>query len=247
MRAIDGTFELLCGYRDKTGTLHKDFEINEMDGSVEEAISRKEIKQNGGKVIRTILEMCCTRIGTLKKADMKDTQWREIIQGLQVADQDYMVFKIREFSIGEELTLKHTCPNCDKSLETLMTVNELEITPFDGLETFDFVLPKGYADKKGTMYTKGKLRHPNGLDREILDPIARNNLGYANTLMLVRCITDFGIQVTDAVMRDIPYSDRTYLLQVMKEHQFGYNLEVEILCDNCGSSFKALLNVVNFL
>ena len=38
------TFELIAGYVDKQGTLHKDFDIREMNGSDEEAISKNEVK-----------------------------------------------------------------------------------------------------------------------------------------------------------------------------------------------------------
>jgi hypothetical protein len=77
-------YSLLDGYKDTDGTIHKDFEVDEMTGAEEEAISKPEIRNNGAKVIRTILERCCTRIGSLTRNNLGSTKWREVIQNLYV-------------------------------------------------------------------------------------------------------------------------------------------------------------------
>lgn len=247
---VGETFELIQGYRDQDGNIHKEFEVREMNGSDEEAISKNEIKSNGAKVLRTLIARCCTRIGTYNKADMKDSKWIELIQSLSVGDQDYIILKIREISLGEEIESKYECPNsdCKEEIITTVTLDELEITPFDGLFEIPFELPKGFVDKDGNVLKKGKLRHPNGLDREVLDNIARKNVGLANTLMLSRCILELeGIKVYDDLVRNLPMKDRRYLMDILKEHKFGVNLEVEVECPTCYETFKASLNAVNFI
>lgn len=245
------TFELLRPYVDKDGVSHLDFEIREMDGSDEEAIAKKEIKSNGAKVLRTLLARCCYRIGTLEKADMRDAKWAEIIQSLPVADQDYMIMQLRKISLGEEIETKHICPDPECKAEILTTIDideDLEITPFDGVTEIEFELPKGYTNKEGNVLKKGKLRYPNGLDREILDGVARKNLGHANTLMLTRLITELeGEKVDDDIVRSLSMKDRKYLLDLLDEHKYGVKLEVEVECPECYESFKASLNAVNFI
>ena len=105
-------YELLAGYRDENGVVHTEFQVREMTGVEEEAISRNEIKSNGGKVIRTLIERCCTRIGTYEQSALKEREWREIVQSLTVGDQDYIMLKIREVTIGKEIEVAHKCPNC---------------------------------------------------------------------------------------------------------------------------------------
>lgn len=244
------TFELLKGYKDENGNIHKDFEIREMNGTDEEAISKKEIKSNGARIIRTLLSRCCLRIGSYEKAEMKDNKWTEIIQSLAVQDQDYMLLKLREVSVGDTIESKHICPDedCKEEIIVEVDIDELEIKPYDGVDEFEFELPKGYRDKEGNILKKGKLRHPNGLDREILDGVARKNLGHANTLMLTRCITELeGKKVDDDMIRNLSMKDRNYLLEVMKEHDFGVNLVVDVECPTCYETFKATLNAVNFI
>ena len=87
------TFELIQGYKDEEGTLHTEVEIREMNGTDEEAISKNDIKSNGGKVARTLLERCILRIGTIYKDEVKSNKWREIVQSLSVGDQDYVLLK----------------------------------------------------------------------------------------------------------------------------------------------------------
>lgn len=250
LRPIGETFELIKGYTDKNGVTHKEFEIREMTGSDEEAISKTEIKSNGAKVLRTLIERCCMRIGTIEKSDIKNTEWREIIQSLSASDQDYILLKLREVSLGEEIESKYTCPNadCKEEILTTITVDELEIVPFNGIEEISFELPKGFKDKDGNILKKGKLRHPNGLDREVLDGVIKKNSGLAHTLMLSRCIIELeGVKVYDELVRSLSLKDRAYLLNLITENKFGIDLSVDVECPSCYETFKASLNAVNFI
>ena len=243
-------FEFIKGYKDKEGTLHKEFEVREMNGMDEEAIAKPDIKSNGAKVLRTLLERCILRIGTIYKEDVKSNVWREMIQELSVGDQDYALLQIRKISLGEEIETKYVCPdhNCKEEILTTIELDELEIIPFNGLHEIEFELPKGFKDKDGKVLRKGKLRHPNGLDRVVLDGVIRKNHGLANTLMLSRCILELeGIKVYDELIRSLSVKDRNYLLDLIKENSFGVNLEVDVDCPTCYNTFKASLNAVNFL
>ncbi len=250
LMAVTETFDLIQGYRDKDGVLHTEFEVREMTGADEEAISKPDIKNNGGKVVRTIIERCCTRIGTYYQKDTKSNKWREMIQDLSVGDQDFILLKIREMSLGEEIESRYKCPNpsCKEDIITTIEIDELEIVPFDGLHEIEFELPRGFKDRDGNVLRKGKLRHPNGLDREVLDGIMRKNMGQANTLMLSRCITELeGTKVHDDLVRNLSVKDRNYLMKLIEEHRFGVDLGVDVECPTCYQSFRASLNATNFL
>ena len=241
-------FNLLAGYIDEDGNNHTTFTLREMTGRDEEAISKSDIKQNGAKLISILLERCVTSIGSLTKKEVGIEKWREIIKSLLVGDQDYMLIKLRELSMGGEIEVTHTCPNCKESLKTIFEVSELDIEPFKGQRVVPFSLPKGYIDKKGNVHRDGTMRLPTGQDREILTPIARKNVAQASTLMLTRlCKFDEGCSVTEEVMRDLTVRDREYLQKVLHENLFGINLEVDVVCTSCGEDFKGNLNATNFI
>lgn len=241
-------FNMINGYTDKEGVFHTDFELVEMTGAEEEAIAKNDIKANGGKVVRTLLERCCVRIGTLEKSEIGETKWRGIIQDLPVAEQDIMLLRLREISLGKEIETQHKCPFCEKDMTTIIETDELEIIGFKGEDLIEFELPKGLVDKKGNIKKVGKIRLPKGEDREILDPIARKNIGKANTSLLTRCIVELeGERISASDIRDLSLKDREYLLDVLKENTYGVNLTVDIDCPECMESYTATLNMKNFL
>lgn len=245
---VANVYELIAGYLDENGTVHKEFEIREMTGADEEAIGKADIKINGGKVIRTILERCVTRIGTLTKKELGGAEWREVIQSLLAGDQDYIMSMIRKDSISDVIEIPCQCPSCNDKLKVEIEVDELEKIPFRGDFELHFELPKGYVDKKGVKHTTGIMTYPNGLDREILDPVARKNLGEANTLMLARVIKKLGTtHITNDVLRNLSIKDRNYLAKLVEENKFGLDLKSIINCASCGHEFEANLNAVNFI
>ena len=242
---------LLIGVKDENGLVHREFEYREMNGHDEEALAKPKVKNNGSVALRTLLERCIVRIGSLEKANMKPNAWKELIQGMYINDQDYAFMKIRALSIGETITVSHICPNpnCKKKVKTEFGIDEFDIIPYDGVEEIEFELPKGYVDKEGNKHTQGIIRRPKGLDREILDISARNNFGLANTLLLARCIVSLGdVKLYDNIVRDFSMKDRDYLLKLLQEHQCGYDLgEFDVECPECGEQFTVTLNNADFL
>ena len=95
---------------------------------------KADLKQNGSKLVSTLLERCVLSIGSLTRKDVGTEEWRDIIRGLYVGDQDYMLIKLRELSMGGELEVNHTCPNCKENLKTYLDVSELE-TDIETLKT----------------------------------------------------------------------------------------------------------------
>lgn len=243
----EDSYELLAGYIDSEGVLHKTFTIREMTGRDEEAIQKVD-KNNGSKMISTLLERCVTSIGSLTPDSVSQSDWSKIIKSLFIGDQDYILLQIRKESIGEEFIVNHECPSCHTSLTTYLSLEEIETIPFDGVREIEFTLPRGYKDKKKVLHSKGIMRIPNGIDREILTPIAKKNLAQGTTLMLTRlCTFEDGFPITNDVMADLTMKDREYLQKLLQDHIFGIKSEIPITCDSCGVEFMGSLNAANFI
>lgn len=245
----DNVFEMLRGYTDKDGVLHKDFEVRYITGRDEEAINKADIKSNGSKVVTTLLARCVTRIGTLYASKIGMGTWTTIIRDLYVGDQDYMLLRLREYSIGDTIKANHVCPNedCKAKLTSELGVDELEIVPFV-TDVIEFDLPRGFKDKHGVIHKTGTMRLPTGLDREILTPVARQNLAKGETVMLTRIMKfDDGYPVDDDVTGGLSIKDREYLNALQRDNYFGVNQDFEVTCDTCGETFTATLNALNFI
>ena len=241
-------FEMLAGYVDEDGVLHKTFVIREMNGKDEEAIKQTNNAQNGAKVINILLARCVVRIGTLVKKDFKPKEWENIIKKLYIGDQDFILLKIRELSLGKEIECQHTCPYCKASVTTYVDTDEFEILPFNGEREIPFELPRGYTDRRGNVFSTGVMRLPNGFDREVLTPKAKKNLAVATTLLLARlCKFDNGVPTTEEVMQNLKLRDREYLNKLLNEETFGPKTSVEIECPECGEEFTGSLSATNFI
>lgn len=243
--------DLLAGYKDDSGVVHKTFTVRDITGEDEEFINRSDIKSNGAKVATALLTRCVTSIGTLTKKELGPKKWESIFkEGIFVGDRDIMLLTLRKQSTGEEIEVVHTCPNpqCKAKLKTVINVDELDIIPYDGMETIPFTLPKGYVDHKGVLHREGTMRRPNGLDAELLTPLAKNNMAKATSLLLARiCTFNDGAHVDQSVMAKLTLKDRTYLQELLNEHSFGVDMTVPVMCDQCGEEFRGNLNQSNFI
>lgn len=239
----------LKGYKDENGVIHTEFEYREMNGTDEEAIAKPKVKSSGSMITRVLLERCIIRIGTIEKSSVKPSEWTEIIQSLAIGDQDFAMLKIREISLGEEFEVTHKCPTCKTKINSVFTLDELPLVPYNGLEEVEFELPRGYKDKDGKIHKTGVMRHATGLDREVLDKMVSQNPSMANTLLLARCIKSLGTApITDDLLRNLSMKDRNYLFALIRDISFGYDVsDFEIECPNCERELNISFNQTDFL
>lgn len=240
-------YKMLAGYRDENGVLHDTFALRPMTGEDEEYLARFK-NSPMAKIITMLLERCVESIGSINQADVKKKDWHDIIDNLYVADQDYMMMRLREISIGEELEIVHRCPECNQSIKTILTVDELNVIDWDGEDGIEFELPRGYTDSEGKIHKTGIIRYPRGIDREATVPIASKNGARGRTIMLSRlCEFDDGTKMTEDIMRKLTLGDRNYLDKLLAENQFGLDMSVDVECPNCGNNFSGGLNATNFI
>lgn len=239
---------LLAGYLDpKTGIIHKTFSYREMNGKDEEAINKSDVRANGGKLVNILVERCVTEIGTLTKKEVGTAEWGKIIRNMLGGDLDYMAFKIRELSKGNEVSFQHVCPECKTKLDTIVNTDEFTAIPFKGEYEVDFVLPRGYKDKRGVVHKEGVMRIMNGFDREIILPILKKNSATATTMLITRLVkfNDNTVVVQDLVS-EMTVRDREYLENIIKDNIFGVDLSIELSCPSCGTNISGEIGQSNF-
>lgn len=247
VKPVQDEYELIAGYKDKDGKLHKTFTIRPIDGDDEEFLARFQ-QSTLHKAVGSLLERCVLSIGTINKDDVKKNEWHNIIQNLYAADQDAIMLRLREVSVGDEVEAKHKCPECGAMITTSFLVDDLNIIEWDGEEGIPFNLPKGYTDENGDVHQDGVLLYPKGIDRETVAPIASKNVARGRTLLLTRIMKfDDETPVNEKVLKKLTLGDRNYLSRLLDEHQFGVDVDIEIECPECGNTFTGALNITNFL
>lgn len=238
---------LLAGYVDKDGTLHSTFTYREMTGKDEEAINKADVRANGGKLANVLVERCVSEIGGITKKDVGTVEWGRIIRSMFGGDIDYMAFKIRELSKGNEIEFIHRCPYCGAKLTTIVETNELKVEDFKGAYEIPFTLPRGYRDKKGEIHKEGVMRLTTGLDREVIFPMLKKNTTTGITMLLTRVLTfnDKALITTDSIA-DMSVRDRDYLENLIKENAFGVDNKFDATCSECGEVIEGAMGQSNF-
>ena len=221
----------------------KDFEIREMTGADEESLqvnSRKNM--NEARSINKLLERCIVRIGNMTPQTVGVDKWREMIRNIPVPDADYALLMIRRLSFGNDIVLTSTCPECGAGIKTIVPLSELEVKSYggDSSHTETFSLRTGIIGKNGEAFKEGTMRLPTGIDREILLPLYKQNMGKAKTLMLTRLCTFEGLKVvTEDMIRNLSLRDRNILTELNKSmNNFGLDYRTEVYCEKCGSDFN---------
>lgn len=240
---------LLAGYVDSEGKLHQTFTYREMNGRDEEALSKADVRSNGAKMVNILVERCVVAIGSLTKKEC-GAKWGTIVREMLGGDLDYMAFKIRELSKGNEVEFVHKCPNCGTKLNTVVNTEEFNIKPYTGQSAIDFSLVRGYKDKKGEAHKEGTIRLPNGFDREIVAPMFKKNASTAMTMLLTRLISfqDADVLVTQNGVNEMGLRDRDILEKIIKENTFGIDTTIEnLMCTSCGQDISGEIGQSNFL
>lgn len=239
---------LLAGYVDSEGKLHETFTYREMTGKDEEALSKADVRSNGAKMVNVLVERCVVAIGTLTKKEC-GAKWGTIIREMLGGDLDYMAFKIRELSKGNEVEFTHKCPNCGTKLTTIINTEEFNIKPYTGQSAIEFSLVRGYKDRKGEVHKEGTIRLPNGFDREIVTPMFKKNASTAMTMLMTRLIAFHDdVTVTQNGVSEMNLKDRDILEKIIKENTFGIDTTIEnLMCTSCGQDISGEIGQSNFL
>ena len=116
---------------------------------------------------------------------------------------------------------------------------------------FPFELPRGYADKEGTLHREVVLREITGADQEaMLSPQLRQNPAKMLTALLARVIVRLGTlekgRIDTHVTAGLTKRDRDFLIMKLKEIDSGPEMEMDVECPDCGKKFKAALDMADF-
>ena len=106
---------------------------------------------------------------------------------------------------------------------------------------FEFTLPRGYVDERGTLHRKGTMRLATALDEiePLQDPRVRANEAYLSILLLSRVTTRLGDirQMSPAIIENLFSADLAYLQELyIRVNDTGTSL-VETECPHCGTHF----------
>lgn len=113
----------------------------------------------------------------------------------------------------------------------------------ESLQTeFEFVLPKGYVDKDGTLHKRGTMRLATAMDEiaPLRDPRVRQNQAYLTVILLSRVITKLGTlsEINPSIIEGIFSADLAYLQALYRRINENASTDVVVTCPECGHKFE---------
>lgn len=138
----------------KRWTAREELELGEL---------REENKDSSmPKYITMVLASMCTRIGPWDFEKMKPVEKHLKISQMFAGDVLYLYCWLRYKSLGGELVMKLTCPNCDKDFDYNFDIENIEVKCGNMLEEFQWEYklrdPFKIRDKKNSGFLMGPHR-----------------------------------------------------------------------------------------
>ena len=202
-----------------------EIELREMTGAEEELLTNQRLIRTGDAV-NQVLRNCIVRLGDNDEPAVKD------VLDLLSGDRLFILVKLRQISLGNEVELELTCANPACRATNLVTIDieELESTPYVEDREFDFTLPG--SDRKV------RFGYLDGHKEKRLAALKEPSISSA---MLIRLIDIDGAAPSKKLMNDMSLRDRSALRQEMLRVDAGVDTTVETECETCGTRIRTRL------
>ena len=247
----ESEFKLPIGYTDEEGKLHRDVVLRKMTGKEEAILADKRNQRNGGRLVSELIHSCMVRLGDLPK------NGPSTVEQMYSADRNFLLLKLRCITFGSELPARYICPACNESLQVVEDLDDMPVRALnDGEQLEDVVieLQDGYVDKDGQMHKALRMRLPTGADESAVAPQMRQNASLAKNALLSRCLKSLGDlpkyrleAIGPKILADLSLTDRRLIDKALNQAAPGVDLTREIICSNCGGTFKSNLDMTHFL
>ncbi|MGO8833603.1 MAG: hypothetical protein ACLQE9_12435 [Roseiarcus sp.] len=248
-REIEVTLPI--GFTDEADHQHRTVVLRKMTGKEEAILADRRSHRNGGKLVTDLLYSCIVRFGDAPK------NGAAMVENLYSADRNFLLLKLRAFTFGPELEARYTCSSCDETINVTEDLDELPVRRLaEGGSPEDIVveLDDGYVDKDGELHKALTLRLPTGSDETAVAPQMRQNPSLGKNALLSRCMKSLGDlpkhrleALGPKILSELTLTDRRKIDRALNQAAPGVDLIREMVCPNCGATFKSSLDMTHFL
>jgi len=198
-------------------------EVREMTGVEEELLTNPRLMRSGDG-LNQVLRNGLVRLGDKEEVTLPD------VLDLLAGDRLYLLVKLRQVSLGDEVTLSLTCPNptCRATSRATVNLEDLPVTAYPTERTFTCTLP-------GSGQTVSFV-HLDGHKEQRLAALPEATITQA---MLIRITTVDGQAPTKQTLTAMSLKDRQALRQAMLAADGGIDTTVDTVCEQCGTPIRA--------
>jgi len=197
-------------------------ELRELTGAEEELLTNGKLLRSGDAV-NQLLRNCLVHLGEKSEVSPQD------VLDLLAGDRLFILVKLRQISLGDEMTLRLACPNANCQGISLLSVNlaDLPVTPYPTEREFTCTLPGS-----GQVVRFGYL---DGHKEKRLAALPEATISQG---MLIRILDIDGKAPTRKTVTEMSLKDRQALRQAMLAVDGGIDTTVDTACEHCGQPIR---------
>lgn len=221
---------LPCGYIDSEGTLHSEVEVRELTGVEEDILATKGISFSDK--ITNVLARCVLKIGTISDP----SSIAAIIPKLLVGDRLFLLFAIRQVTLGDEYPFTYKCESCDTEQTFVVRLSDFEVFPMEDpfKRVFDAKLPSGKT---------ARFRSLTGEDEREMAKAGKRREDVLSYGIFRRLELLDGKPPSLAAVKALSLRDRNYLREAFDQNEGGIETTMEIDCPNCGAEAEKEIGI----
>ena len=226
-------FELPTGWLDtESGQLYKDIELQEITGQEEDMLVAKNLSAN--QRMNNLMVSCVQRIGP----HSDKTMIRRIVSELVSNDRFFLVYKIREISLGPIYKFSAPCVHCQDNQLRIVDLSEVVIP---GLKTPLKRVYDGKLPKTGLTY---KWKILDGKGEEIAQKIIKKNENDLLSAGILQRLQEIdGRPASIEMLKRLPVMDRNFLRNEFLSVEGEIDDKIIVDCPACGKSFDVEADV----
>lgn len=228
----------------------KQVTLRKMTGKEEALLTDPKLKNNSGSLITALLASSIVEIEGVNKVDAK------FLRMMTSADRNFLLQELRRLTFGDDIETQYRCPSCGGDTFQTEDLSDIEVRELvNGAANQDVAvtLDDGFQGPDNTWHFDLAFRLPRGEDEETVSGRRDKNQVRQQDALLARCLTKVGelepkrIRAMGAhILSSLSMSDRRKIQRTLDEAAPGPNLLREIVCDQCGQTFKATLDMRHF-
>jgi hypothetical protein len=226
-------FELPTGWLDtETGKLYKDIEIQEITGNEEDMLVAKNLSAN--QRMNNLMVACVQRIGPHSDKMMI----RKIVSELVSNDRFFLVYKIREISLGPVYKFTAPCIHCQDNQLRIVDLSEVV---FPGLKNPMKRIYEGVLPKTNLPY---KWKILDGEGEELAQKIIKKNENDLLSAAILQRLQEIdGHPATIDTLKRLPIMDRNFLRNEFIQIEGEIDDKIIVDCPSCGKEFEVTADV----
>ena len=199
-------------------------ELRPLTGRDEEWLAAHPTAPSAIAVTR-ILTSCLVRIG-----DAKPTE--KLVRRLLVGDRDFLILQLRRLTLGDEFHVVFPCTACGNKMDVLFDADTVPVTVRPQTRS-EYSIQLGLAGDSGSTV---RFRLPCGADQEAVVHLEPER---AADMLLDRCVLENGGSSFSS-------ADREAIADAMEELAPQVDLELDLVCPDCGNQFLAPFDTTAF-